>query len=183
MCVCFTWRLCYWIWPHTHSIWSSDRIHSFTFIYIHKQVFMRPLEERVYLILPTINSALFQCMIHGLQSSGVPKQKRKTIGENWYKRTQLPKKYHSDHSKRKKRRWHLFFSDSPFLFFCYVYTFSVGVKLFSINIRMECREKWEEKNRIDRNKMKIYWYDAQNWPTLFLQHFQYCTKYESYKIK
>lgn len=175
---------------HTHSIWSSDRIHSFTFIYIHKQVFMRLLEKRVYLILPAINSALFQCMIHGLQSRAVwqsknekPLVKIDTNAHN-YPKNIIP----AIQRETKKKMTSVFFQRFTIfiLLLCVihiVYTFSVRVKKCWINIRMECREKWEGKNRIDRNEMKIYWYDAQNWPTLFLHHFQYCTKYESYKIK
>lgn len=116
---------------HTHSIWSSDRIHSFTFIYIHKQVFMRPLEERVYLILPTIKALYFNAWFTVWSLERCAKAKTKN---HWWKliqtHTTTQKISFRPFKEKKKKDDICFFSDSPFLFFCYVYTFSVGVNFF-----------------------------------------------------
>lgn len=137
----------------THTLNMVERPHSLIHIYLYTQTGFYEAVRGTGLFNIADHKQRFISMHDSRAgvSSGVPKQKRKTIGENWYKRTQLPKKYRSDHSKRKKKMTSVFFQRfTIFILLLCVYIF--GGSEFFLNkypngMQREVRRKklhWQE---------------------------------------
>lgn len=106
----------------THTLNMVERPHSLIHIYLYTQTGFYEAVRGTGLFNIADHKQRFISMHDSRSgvSSGVPKQKRKTIGENWYKRTQLPKKYHSGHSKRNKKKDDICFFPAIHHFYSFV---------------------------------------------------------------
>lgn len=160
MCVCFTWRLCYWIWPHTHTLNMVERPHSLIHIYLYTQTGFYEAVRETGLFNIAGHKQRFISMhdSRAAVSSGVAKQKRKTIGENWYKRTQLPKKYHSGHSKRNKKKDDICFFPAIHHFYSFVMCNTHCVYIFGGSEKM--LNKYPNGMQREVRRKKSHW---QEW--------------------